>query len=649
MNNYTPNHMRTLISLLQKAQDAYDKGNPIMTDTEWDQKYFELKEAEEATGLIYPDSPTQEVSYCLVNALTKVKHNHPMLSLDKTKDFDEFKKYFNNQTCVLMPKLDGLTCSLLYQKGKLVRAETRGNGVEGEDVTHNAMVISSIPKSIPTDRDEIIIDGEIICKAEDFKEFESLYANQRNFASGSIRLLDSKICSKRKLTFIAWNYIKGFNSSITSFSERMRELATFGFNTVPTEVSNYIVESDIKIIRDNAIFNGLPLDGIVGRFDDVEYGESLGVTSHHSKAAFAYKFYDEEMTTHLIDIEWSIGRTGVLTPVAIFESIELEGSVVSRASLHNLSIMKETLGLPYVGQEISVIKANQIIPQIVSACKDVPAGAETLVMPFTCPACGSPDLGIVESENAEFLVCGNPMCEGKLVNRLDHFCSKKAGLNIKGLSRKTLEKLIDWGWLENLSDIYTLKEHREEWIDQPGFGEKSVDNILEAIESSKDTTLTTFISSLGIPLIGPSVAKDLTKVITSYEDLKEKIKEHFDFSQLDGFAESKSKSLVNFDFTEADKIYAFLNISNEVSTPSGASLQNMQIAITGKLKNYKNRESLKIDIENNGGKVVDSVTKKTTILINNDTTSNSAKNLSAKKLNIPIMTEEDFVKKFLTF
>lgn len=640
--------MKNLIEKLNKATEMYDQSCPIMTDKEWDDLYFQLKNLEDSTNLVYPNSPTQKIEYKVVNSLNKVKHNHPMLSLDKTKDFDEFKKYFNSRNCVLMPKLDGLTCSLFYQNGKLIRAETRGNGEEGEDITHCAMTLLSIPLSI-SKKDDIVVDGEIICTTQDFKKFENIYANQRNFASGSIRLLDANECAERNLTFVAWNFIKGFNSNYNSFIDRMKELSSLGLIIPPMKLCNYIVESDIEAIKDEVKELGYPIDGIVGRFDDVNYGESLGATSHHSRAAYAYKFYDEEAITTLIGIEWSIGRTGIITPIALFEPVELEGSVVSRASLHNLSIMKDVLGTPYIGQEIAIIKANQIIPQIIRADKDNYDSTKAIDRPKICPACGSPDLKISKSENTEFLYCDNPACEGKFVNKLDHFCSKKAGLNIKGLSGKTLEKLVEWGWITDLHDIFELKKYRDKWINKAGFGQKSVDNILQAIEDSKNTNLVSFLSSLGIPLIGPSVAKDLSKVITSYEDLKEKILNNFDFTTIDGFAENKTISLTNFDFGEADKIYSYLNISNNISEPSGASLQNMQIAITGKLKKYKNRESLKNEIENNGGKVVDSVTKNTSILINNDVTSNSSKNLSAKKLNIPIMTEEDFVKNFLTF
>jgi DNA ligase (NAD+) len=634
-----------LVEQLNTLTDLYDQGNPAVSDEEWDDLYFQLLDANQEADEEIEDDPTQSVHYAFVTQLKKIEHNHPMLSLGKTKDINEVEKFIHRQPYLAMAKMDGLTCSLRYLDGKLVSAETRGNGKIGEDVLHNAMVIPSIPKEIDY-KDELIVDGEIICKISDFEDFADQYRNPRNFASGSIRLLDAAECAKRKLTFIAWDVIKGFDDK-KLLSEKLDPLLiNLGFEVVPFVISNYFEDfnEDLEFIQQSCKTLGYPIDGVVFKFDNIEYGAAQGETSHHFKNAIAYKFYDDKFLSVLRDIEWTMGRTGALTPVGIFDPIEIEGTIVSKASLHNLRILQETLTVPYVGQHILVFKANMIIPQIASG--DPPlddTDYDYLSIPNVCPYCGKP----LEREN-DFLYCTNPTCEAKLINRLNHFCGKK-GLDIKGLSKATLEKLLDWGWVENYSDIFNLKAHRAEWITKSGFGEKSVDNILSAIESARNCSLVTFIASLGIPLIGNTVAKELVKHISSYEELQNKVKSHFDFSEYDGFASSKTLALWNYDFSEADKLYFILNIINDVTEPTDNSLEGKTIVITGKLTRYKNRAALQADIEAHGGRVVSSVTKSTDLLINNDTTSQSAKNLSAQKLGIKIINEEDFCNMYLTF
>lgn len=362
--------MRDLINTLNKATKAYDEGHPIMTDKEWDDLYFQLKEMEKNCETVYPDSPTNIISYETVSKLNKVEHNHPMLSLDKTKEIEDVVDFIDNQAILAMLKMDGLTCSLTYNDGILVSAETRGNGHQGEDITHNAKVIPSIPSQIPY-KGKLVVDGEIICKWDDFKTFEEKYENPRNFAAGSIRLLSAKECGLRKLTFVAWDAIEGLEGN--SLYYNLQTLFDYGFETVPCilvkkESSKWITSKIalelVEEIKQTANFYSYPIDGIVFKYDDIAYGKSLGATTHHFKNAIAYKFYDEEYKTYLLDIEWTMGRTGVLTPVAVFEPIEIEGSTVERASLHNLSIMEETIGIPYRNQKIDVFKANMIIPQI---------------------------------------------------------------------------------------------------------------------------------------------------------------------------------------------------------------------------------------------------------------------------------------------
>ena len=467
------------------------------------------------------------------------------------------------------------------------------------------------------------------------------YKNCRNLASGSIRLLDSKECAKRKLTFVAWDVISGFNE-LEYLSEKLNKAQSLGFEIVPFGDFNFIA---------NICENGdYPIDGLVFKFDNIAYGRSLGETSHHFKNAIAYKFYDEEYETYLENVEWTMGRTGILTPVAVFKTIDIDGSDVSRASLHNVSVMEELLKKPYINQKVWVSKRNMIIPQIEKAeqIDENYSDLDFINIPEACPICGG-EVQIIDNDGVKVLMCLNPLCEGKLINRLDHFCGKK-GLDIKGLSKATLEKLITWGWINNISDLMNLKNYRNEWIKKSGFGEKSVDKILEAIESAKTTTLEMFISSLGIPLIGQTVSKELISHISTYEEFRKLINERFDFSQFDGFAEEKTKALLNFNYTEADIIYKQLTIIGNNNTITNSTLNSYKFVITGKLNNFKNRNELKAVIESNGGKVVDSINKSVNFLINNDIQSASSKNVAAKKLNIPIISEKEFLESFdLTF
>lgn len=633
----------SLIEYLNARTAEYDAGHPTISDKEWDDKYFELICLERELGYTLKHSPTQYVPYEIVNQLEKVEHNHKMLSLDKTKEIEAVQSFVGNKPFIAMAKMDGLTCSLRYVNGRLVSAETRGNGLTGENILHNAKVIPSIPNTIPY-KDELVVDGEIICTYKDFDDFAADYRNPRNFAAGSIRLLDANECSRRKLTFVAWDVLKGLDD-ILFVSERLLKLAQFNFTIVPMMKGAYEAITDLpSVINSLAAMNGYPIDGIVFKFDDIAYGRSLGETSHHFKNAIAFKFYDEVYETTLREIEWSMGRTGILTPVAIFDTIDMDGSEVSRASLHNLSVMEELLGEhPHIGQLVRVYKANMIIPQIDSA--DKTSEGELLAAPSVCPLCGEP-VEIIDNDGVKVLMCLNPNCEGKLINKLDHFCGKK-GLDIKGLSKATLEKLITWGWVNSISDIMVLINHRSEWINKPGFGQKSVDKILDAIEDSKFTTLEAFISSLGIPLIGSSVSKELVKYVKTYDEFREKAQNHFDFSIYDGFAESKTTAIWTYDFTEADKVYPYLYFTTEEkAVESGANCADVKVVITGKLQHFKNRDAFKECIEAHGGKVVDSVSKNTTVLVNNDVNSNSSKNQTAKKLGIPIMSEQEFLEKF---
>ena len=632
--------MKALVDRLNYLTKKYDEGHPEVSDKEWDELYFKLVQMEEDMGIHLDESPTQTIIYQVVNELRKVEHNHKMLSLDKTKEIEEVKKFLGKDNdYVAMCKMDGLTCSLRYIGGKLISAETRGNGVIGEDILHNALVIPSIPKTISY-QDELIVDGEIICTYEDFKPFSDTYKNPRNFAAGSIRLLDSKECAKRNLTFVAWDVIKGFPNDNNVYSRLL--LLTFnGFTIVPFEKGS--VEHCIEWLTETAKCMSYPIDGIVFKFDEVDFGKQQGETAHHFKNAIAYKFYDDEYETTLQNIEYSMGRTGILTPVAVYEDIDIDGSVCNRASLHNLSIMTELLGdLPYKGEKIWIYKANMIIPQVSKAEKRNSSEDFHFDIPKICPVCGS-RTAINESSQ---LYCTNPDCDGKLINKLDHFCGKK-GLDIKGLSKATLEKLIDWGWVNNCVDLFSLQDHVKEWVVKPGFGAKSVEKILDSIEESKNCSTEAFIASLGIPLIGRTIAADLAKRFETYEALSKAIDEGYDFTKLPGFAWAKSQALTNFDYTEADKLYGILNVkpAPTVVEASEQPLKDMKFVITGSVKHFKNRTELQSSIEKCGGKVVSAISKNVDYLINNDAESTSAKNVAAKKLGIPILTEEEFLEK----
>ena len=639
-------HYEQLIEQANNATKAYDEGKPYMSDLEWDRLYWEIDLWEKTHGIALSHSPTQQIHYKVVNELSKVEHYYPMLSLDKTKSLSELNEFCGNRSAFLSLKLDGLTCRLTYLGGRLVRAETRGDGKIGEDITHNAMVIRSIPKRVPL-LDNLIVDGEIICMDYDFVPFCSEYANSRNFAAGSIRLLDSKECEKRNLTFVAWEVVEGFENE-NNAAERLINLSKYDFHIVPfkTVIKGMITEEVIDSMKTIAAINGYPIDGLVAKLDDIAYGRSLGMTAHHRRDGLAFKFFDESVPTKLIDIEWTMGRTGVLTPVAIFEPIEIEGSTVERASLHNISILKETLhGFGWKGQQVNVFKANMIIPQISSAEEDDDTTKEYFEYPHICPICGKATA--IRAENTTtVLACQNEACEGKLINKLDHFCGK-SGLDIKGLSKATLEKLIDWGWVLSFADLFKLKDYKEVWKTKPGFGQASVSKILNAIEEARvNSTHEVFISAIGIPMIGKTMVKELMKNgIITYNQLRSMVDDKFDFSQFNGFGYEKSDSLLKFKYYDADTAYHEMQlVIPEAVEKKEQTLEGKSIVITGSLKKFKNRAQLQEVIEAAGGKVVGSISKNTSYLINNDVDSTSSKNQAAKKLGIPIISEEKFLE-----
>ena len=630
------------IAQLNMWTKAYEEGHPIVSDKKWDEAYFRLADLENKANIHLPNSPTQKVVYEVQTELKKVTHNHPMLSADKTKDWDKFVQYFGDKDIVGMLKLDGLTLSLRYVDGHLVSAETRGDGEIGEDVTMNATTIASIPKYIDY-TDELIIDGEIICRYCDFTAFSGEYANPRNFAAGSIRLLDPNECKKRNLTFVAWHVVKGLTNDV---AKNLNHLVGLGFLTTPW-TSSFDLDAKEYLI-DCAKELSYPIDGLIGRFMDREYGDSLGATSHHSKAIYAFKFYDETVQARLNTIKWQVGRSGVLTPIACFDPIEIEGTTVERASLHNYSVMRETLGpCAYIGEPLQVYKANQIIPQIlpvddkwrydygyvISHC-----GVSANDEPEFCPCCEKPVYRRVSDSGVENYYCENPQCEGKLVERLEHFCSRK-GLDIRGLSEQTLEKLVDWKWVESIKDLYNLSSRQGEWKNKLGFGEKSVDNILVAIENSKHTTLEKFISAIGIPLIGERVSKILAEKCENWETFRNLIeKDSFSFEEWDGFGYEMNRELKHFNYDEADELAKMFTFT-VVEKAGNDVLKGKTFVITGKLS--RKRDEIKAEIESLGGKVGSSITAKTDYLIANQP-ENTTKYNTALAKGIPIITEEEY-------
>lgn len=643
------NKIQKLIDKLNYYTKKYDEGKPEISDKEWDDMYFHLQDLENFYGIYCEDSPTQRVNFQVVNELKKVTHNHPMLSLDKTKDIKEIEKFIGNKDYICMAKLDGLTCSLRYLDGKLISAETRGNGIVGEDVLHNVLQIKNVPKKINF-KEELIVDGEVLCTYEDFEYYKDEYKNPRNFASGGIRLLDSKESASRRLSFIAWDCIKGLKEK--TLSGKLIQLEKLGFTIVPFEINlpEYTLESIINQVK-NSSKNIFPTDGLVFKYDDCNEYEATGRTDHHFKGGIALKFYDEEYETSLLDIKWTMGRTGVLTPVAIFEPIDIDGTEVSRASLHNISVAQETLHTNFTtigwrGQHIKVAKMNMIIPQITEAENDNDGLTKFYFnIPKICPICNK-TTEIKKENNSEMLYCENPQCEGKLVNRIEHFFGKK-GLDAKGISKATIEKLINWGWVNRISDMFELSAHETEWKNISGFGEKSVNNILQSIRESCNTNFESIISSAGIPLIGRTVARDLSKKFDGYSEFREAIKNGFDFTQYGGYGYEMQKAISEFDYSELDNIVKkYLTIKKNNDIINTEKLKDITFCITGKVNIWKNRDELSQIIMSLGGKVVGSVSKNVNYLINNDITSSSSKNLKAKDLGIKIISEQDFQKMF---
>ena len=645
--------MKGLVSILNEASDRYyNSGNPIMTDAQFDARLEDLRQLEEETGFVFANSPTQNVGAKVLTELKEVNHICPMLSLDKCHNVEELLKFINNKETVASIKLDGLTCRLTYKDGRLILAETRGNGIIGSDITEHVKQFLNIPMRIKKDG-SYIIDGEAIIKDEDFAEINknNEYKNSRNLASGTLAVLDTSLVSKRRLRFYGWDVIDGGSNNL---KDNLTEAKTLGFDIVPHWFNgNSSYALDPKNLQDNIDYvfeyardNGFPCDGAVFKFNDIEYGKSLGATSHHFRNGIAYKAKDEVYETELLDIEFTMGKTGILTPTAVFKPVEISGTIVERASVHNMSILSK-LDL-HIGDTIEVFKANCIIPQVkrnVSADERMALGKESdyIAFPEHCPVCGG-KTNLVTENSSTVLVCTNGNCKGKLLGKLTHFVSKNA-MNIENISESTLEKFIELGWLTKFIDIYYLDGNKEEMMQLDGFGEKSVKKLLNSIEKSKNTTLDRFIYALSIPNIGRSTAKTIA---SRFEDCYEFIARatDFDWEELDGIGSETASRIDKFIQNHIGEIRELANElefeEDEIITSN--NLSGLTFCITGSLNHFTNRDEAKEKIEAAGGKASSSVSAKTSYLVNNDATSTSGKNKKAKELNIPIISEEELIK-----
>ena len=636
---------------LNKASyEYYNSGQPIMSDAEFDQKLEELRQWEEETGIILSNSPTQNVGATVLDSIKDVTHKTPMLSLEKCHSVEEIMKFANNHNLVASVKLDGLTVRLTYKDGDLLLAESRGNGTVGSDITEHVKQFSNVPLHINKEG-TYVIDGEALIKLNDFAEINKNgeYKNSRNLAAGTLSSLDTSVVKDRKLSWYAWEVVEGDNNN--SFYLRLLNAQILGFDVVPccdVTVDNF---SELQICIDNFIniakeYN-LPQDGVVFKFDDVEYGKSLGNTSHHFRNGIAYKIFNDSVETELVDIEWTMGKTGVLTPTAVFKPIEIDGSIVERASLHNISVMKEIMDNPWIGQHIGVFKANLIIPQIRWAEQDNDSKKTYIHIPDRCPICNHPTK-IVKDNDSEVLYCTNENCKGKLLGKLTHAASKNA-LNIDGLSESTIEKFINLGWLNSIQDIYHLSDHEKEMESLDGFGKKSVEKLLLSIEKSRSVDLDHFLNSLSIQLLGKSASKMIAESV-DYEFgiwMKQMAvggAEHFKY--LPGVGNALINSLNNYfnehcsDIWELSKEFTFT--TKEKTILSNTSLNGKTFVITGSLHKFENRDKVKKAIEDCGGKVTGSVSKNTSFLVCNED-AGSSKSKKAHELGVPVITEEDLI------
>ena len=643
--------MKQLIKELNNASYAYYNQVPIMSDYEWDKMYDELETLEYVTGIVLANSPTHNVGYSVADELKEVKHNHPMLSLDKRKSVDELVEFIGDKDCFLSVKADGLTTSLHYIDGKLIGAETRGDGVRGIECLQNVLTMKNVPKEIPY-KDELIIDGETIIRWDTFREIndklpeDKKYKHPRNLVSGSLQLLNSKEAAIRNMRFVAWRVIKGFEHKTPS--EDLFKAKDIGFEIIPILKSPRINQKEelvilLNQIRELANSHNIPYDGAVMAVDDYKIADSMGRTDKFFRHSMAYKYEDELFETVLTDIKWNTSKTGLINPVAIFEPVDFNGAITTRATLHNITYIKDMmLG---IGDRIRVYRSNMVIPKV----HDSIDKSGNFKIPSKCPICGQPTR-IIKENDSEVLACENSDCKGKLLGKLVHAASRNA-LDIENLSESTIEKFINLDWLNSIKDIYHLSDHENKMKTLDGFGKRSVEKLLNSIEESRNTTLDRFIYSLSISLIGKTASKLIAERVNY--SIREFIvimgtKGASYFNSLEGIGDKIISSLDNYWSKHSDMIYELskeftFETPNIVLDEIPNTLQGKTFVVTGSVHHYKNRDELKADIVSHGGTVVGSVSSKTSYLINNDINSTSSKNQKAKSLNIPIILEEEFL------
>lgn len=648
MNESSIKKMKELGEKLREASRAYyQEDREIMSNVEYDALYDTLSALEKETGIVLADSPTVNVGYEAVEQLPKEEHERPMLSLDKTKEREALREFIGEHPTLLSWKLDGLTIVLTYENGELIKAVTRGNGIVGEVITNNARVFKNIPLKISF-KGRLVLRGEAIITYSDFEKInetigdaDAKYKNPRNLCSGSVRQLNNEITAKRNVRFYAFSLVSAEGVDFRNSREvQFRWLNEQGFEVVEyRKVTAETLDEAMDYFAEAVTTNDFPSDGLVALYDDIAYGESLGTTAKFPRNAMAFKWADEMRDTRLLEIEWSPSRTGLINPVAIFEPVELEGTTVSRASVHNISIMKELkLG---IGDTIRVYKANMIIPQIAENL----TGSGNAPIPHTCPACGQET--VVKKENdVECLFCVNPECPAKKIKSFGLFTSRDA-MNIDGLSEATLEKFIARGFIHDFGDIFEISRYKDEIVEMEGFGQKSYDNLMESLERAKETTLPRVIYSLGIANIGLANAKVICR---HFDNDLDRIRHASleEVSDIDTIGPVIAGNLVAYFRDEdndrrLDHLMSFLHIQED-SPKQEQIFEGMNFVITGSLVHFGNRSEAKELIESLGGKVTGSVTKKTNYLINNDIQSNSSKNKKARELGILILSEEDFRK-----
>ena len=639
--------MQNLIVLLNQAAKAYyQESREIMPNHEYDRLYDLLESLEKETGVTLSKSPTMRVGYEVLSDLPKEKHPQKMLSLDKTKDVEQLKSWLGDKEGVLSWKLDGLTIVLTYEGGKMVKAVTRGNGEIGEVITANARAFSNLPLSIPF-KERLVLRGEAVISYPDFEKINETitdegakYKNPRNLCSGSVRQLNSAVTAERHVRFYAFALVSADGIEFKERTQQFDWLAEQGFAVVQHKrVTAANMEETVKWFENEIEDNINPSDGLVLSYNDVAYGQSLGTTAKFPRDSIAFKWRDEIKETTLKEIEWSASRTGLINPVAIFEPVELEGTTVSRASVHNISVMRELkLG---VGDRIKVYKANMIIPQIAENI----TGTDSVEIPSECPVCGA-HTNIHDENGVQTLICPNPECLAKQIKSFTHFVSRDA-MNIEGLSEMTIEKLIARGVIKELADIFHVEKYKKEITEMEGFGEKSFANLKKSIEKARNTTVQRFLYSLGIPNIGTANARIIARHChNSWQRVQNLSKE--ELMTIDGIGEVMADAFVGF-FANPAKAHIVEDLLKEIQLDeefeaAGAAFEGLTFVITGSLNHYENRDALKAEIERQGGKVAGSVSAKTSFLINNDLLSQSGKNKKAKELGIKIIDEETIMK-----